>query len=95
MLGFGETDAEIVETMNDLRKIGVTVLTYGQYLRPSDWHVPVAEYVKPEVFEKFKKLGEEMGFAYVASGPFVRSSYRAGELFIKNVLAKAIIQDLT
>ena len=86
MLGLGEKDEEVIEVMKDLRKIRVTILTFGQYLRPSDWHVPLVEYVTPEKFEYFKKKGEEMGFAYVASGPFVRSSYRAGELFIKNIV---------
>jgi lipoic acid synthetase len=88
MLGLGEKDEEVIEAMRDLRAIGVSIVTFGQYLRPSLWHVPVAEYVTPEKFGHFRKAGEEMGFAYVASGPFVRSSYRAGELFMKNVLKK-------
>lgn len=86
MLGLGETDDEIVAAMKDLRAIGVDILTLGQYLRPSSWHLAVAEYVSPEKFNKLKLTGESLGFKYVAAGPFVRSSYRAGELFVKNVL---------
>ena len=86
IVGFGETDQEILQTMKDLRAVGVDILTIGQYLRPSDWHLPVADYVSPEKFEFYKAMGEDIGFSYVASGPFVRSSYRAGELFVKNVL---------
>lgn len=86
MLGLGETEDEIVEAMRDLRDISVDILTLGQYLRPSSLHLPVAEYVSPEKFNKLKLIGEGLGFRYVAAGPFVRSSYRAGELFVKNVL---------
>lgn len=88
MLGLGETETEIVESMNDLLAIGVGILTLGQYLRPSSWHLPVAEYVSPEKFNKLKLAGERLGFKYVAAGPFVRSSYRAGELFVKSVLQR-------
>ncbi len=88
MLGLGETEDEIVEVMKDLREINVDILTLGQYLRPSSWHLAVAEYVAPERFNKLKRIGEGLGFRYVAAGPFVRSSYRAGELFVKNVLNK-------
>lgn len=86
MLGLGEQDGEVIETVKDLRAIGVDILTIGQYLRPSSWHLVVEEFVPPEKFEWFKQGAEKLGFLYVASGPFVRSSYRAGELFIKNVL---------
>lgn len=86
IVGFGETDEEILQTMKDLRAVGVDFLTIGQYLRPSDWHLAVAEYVSPEKFEFYKAMGEEAGFLYVAAGPFVRSSYRAGELFVKNAI---------
>lgn len=86
IVGFGETDKEIVHAMKDLRKVDVDFLTIGQYLRPSDWHLPVTEYVPPERFDFFKMMGEEVGFKYVAAGPFVRSSYRAGELFAKSIL---------
>lgn len=89
MLGLGETGEEVVEAMRDLRGVGVDILTLGQYLRPSSWHLAVAEYVAPERFNKLKLIGEGLGFKYVAAGPFVRSSYRAGELFVKNVLKNA------
>jgi lipoic acid synthetase len=86
IVGFGETDREIIHTMKDLLKNEVDFLTIGQYLRPSDWHLPVAEYVDPEKFKFYQMIGEDLGFKYVASGPFVRSSYRAGELFVKSLL---------
>ncbi len=85
ILGFGETEEEIIETMEDLRKIDVDFLTLGQYLRPSRKHLPVIEYVSLEKFERLKKIGEELGFKYVASGPLVRSSYRAGEFFVQSI----------
>lgn len=86
IVGFGETEEEVLQTMDDLRAAGVDILTVGQYLRPSSWHIEVSEYVHPSVFEKYKRAGEEKMFLYVTAGPFVRSSYRAGELFVKNVL---------
>lgn len=86
MLGLGEQDGEVLETMKDLRAICADILTIGQYLRPSSWHLAVEEFVPPEKFDWFKEEAEKLGFLYVASGPFVRSSYRAGELFIKNIL---------
>lgn len=86
MLGFGESQDEVIQTMKDLKNIDVSILTFGQYLRPSMSHIEVTEYVNPEKFNYFKKIGEELGFLYVASGPFVRSSYKAGELFIKNII---------
>lgn len=88
MLGCGEKPEEIRQTMRDLRAIDVNVVTFGQYLRPSERHMKVHEYVTPEAFAMWKKEAEELGFLYVASGPMVRSSYRAGEYFIKNVLEK-------
>ncbi len=88
MLGLGEQDGEVEQAMKDLRNIDVDIFTLGQYLRPSDWHLKVEEYVHPSVFASFKEQGEQLGFRFVASGPFVRSSYRAGELFIKNIIAK-------
>ena len=72
--------------MKDLRAINVEIFTLGQYLRPASWHIPVDSFIAPEQFDFYRKKGEELGFLYVASGPFVRSSYKAGELFIKNVL---------
>lgn len=86
MLGLGETRGETLETMRDLRSHRVDILTLGQYLRPSDWHLPVQEYVSPEVFEDLREAGERMGFTYVAAGPLVRSSYRAGEFFLEKVV---------
>jgi lipoyl synthase len=77
MLGLGETDEEVIETMQDLRSVGVDILTLGQYLQPTPKHLPVAEFVTPERFEKYRLLGLEMGFRYVESGPLVRSSYHA------------------
>ena len=85
IVGFGEKSEEIIETMKDLRQNKVDIVTLGQYLRPSDWHVQVSEYVTPETFKFYEQKGEEIGFMYVASGPFVRSSYKAGELFVKGV----------
>ena len=87
--GFGETEEEIKQAMTDLRAKDVDFLTIGQYLRPSDWHLEVSEYVSPDQFKKYEEMGKEFGFRYIASGPFVRSSYRAGELFIKNVVEKS------
>jgi lipoic acid synthetase len=86
MLGLGETRQEVLDTMRDLRSAGVDIVTLGQYLRPSAWHLPVQDYVPPEVFDGFRDAGEAMGFAYVAAGPLVRSSYRAGEFFLEKVI---------
>lgn len=83
MLGLGETDDEIIDTMLDLRDCGVDILTLGQYLQPTSRHLPIVEYVTPEKFEYWREFGEEeIGFKFVASGPLVRSSYRAGEFFV-------------
>ena len=77
MLGLGESEQEILETMQDLRNVGVEVLTLGQYLQPTLKHLPVVEFINPEKFEYYKIKGLEMGFRYVESGPLVRSSYHA------------------
>ncbi|MCW5939938.1 MAG: lipoyl synthase [Fimbriimonadaceae bacterium] len=77
MLGLGETKDEVVRTLEDLRDAGVAAVTIGQYLRPTMRHLPVVEYVHPDVFKEYEKIGDAMGFAFVASGPFVRSSYNA------------------
>jgi lipoyl synthase len=69
-----------------LRNVGVDVVTFGQYMRPTKRHMKVSEYVTPEKFDVWKRVAENMGFLYVASGPLVRSSYKAGEAFIENVL---------
>lgn len=86
MLGLGEQDDEIRETLRDLRAHGVDIVTFGQYLQPSSWHLPVAEYVSPAKFDQWAKEAKELGFLYIASGPLVRSSYRAGELFMKGLI---------
>ncbi len=77
MVGLGETDAEIEQTMKDLLEQGVDILTIGQYLQPSKKHLPVAEFVTPQKFEEYKRIGEDLGFGHVESGPLVRSSYHA------------------
>ncbi len=77
MLGLGERVEEVVETMRDLRSVDVDILTLGQYLQPTVKHLGVVEFIAPEVFEDLKKIGLEMGFRYVESGPLVRSSYHA------------------
>ncbi|MCC6409360.1 MAG: lipoyl synthase [Planctomycetes bacterium] len=81
MLGLGETHEEVVESLERLRAAEVDFLTLGQYLRPTENHAPVREYVHPDRFLAYQKLGEQLGFRYVASGPLVRSSYKAGEFF--------------
>ncbi len=75
MLGLGETEQEVLESMDDLRSVGVDILTLGQYLQPTREHLPVAEFIHPDVFARFKALGLEKGFRFVESGPLVRSSY--------------------
>ena len=77
MLGLGESEEEVIETMEDLRSVGVDILTLGQYLQPTKKHLPVAEFITPEQFKKFELKGLEMGFRFVESGPLVRSSYHA------------------
>jgi lipoic acid synthetase len=88
MVGLGETEGEVIQTMQDLRAVGVDILTLGQYLRPTQRHIEVREYVHPDQFARYRQLGEELGFLYVAAGPLVRSSYRAGEFFMTSVLRK-------
>ena len=87
MLGVGEYDHEVYQTLADLRERGVDVVTLGQYLQPSRSHLEVSEFVHPDAFDTWKRVAEEeLDFRYCASGPMVRSSYRAGELFIESVL---------
>ncbi len=86
MVGLGETQEEIESSLRDLRAADVDFLTVGQYLRPSPKHAPVREYVTPERFFEIQKLGESLGFKYVASGPLVRSSYKAGEFFAARLI---------
>ncbi|KAL2431583.1 Lipoyl synthase, mitochondrial [Exophiala dermatitidis] len=88
MLGLGEREDQVWDALRELRAIDVDVVTFGQYMRPTKRHMPVHEYVTPDVFEQWRVRSLEMGFLYVASGPLVRSSYKAGEAFIENVLKK-------
>ncbi|MEB3286870.1 MAG: lipoyl synthase [Vampirovibrionales bacterium] len=89
MLGLGETADEVYQCMQDLRAHGVDILTLGQYLQPTPKHLAVEDYITPAQFDAWKKIAEdELGFAYCASGPLVRSSYRAGEFFIKGIIEK-------
>uniref|UniRef100_A0A3B4WFB3 Lipoic acid synthetase n=1 Tax=Seriola lalandi dorsalis TaxID=1841481 RepID=A0A3B4WFB3_SERLL len=88
MLGLGETDQQIRDTLTGLREAGVDCLTLGQYMQPTKRHLKVEEYVTPERFAHWEKVGNDMGFVYTASGPLVRSSYKAGEFFLKNLLEK-------
>ena len=82
-MGIGESDEEVEETLSDLRAAaGVDIVTLGQYLQPTPRHAPVERFVEPERFAAWQKLGHELGFAYVASGPLVRSSYHAAEAFV-------------
>lgn len=77
MLGLGETEGEVVETMNDLRAVGVSIMTIGQYLQPSKKHLSVLEFITPKQFDKYKEIGLSLGFQHVESSPLVRSSYHA------------------
>eukprot|EP01122_Echinamoeba_exundans_P002403 TRINITY_DN12347_c0_g1_i1.p1 TRINITY_DN12347_c0_g1~~TRINITY_DN12347_c0_g1_i1.p1 ORF type:complete len:386 (-),score=58.12 TRINITY_DN12347_c0_g1_i1:18-1175(-) len=86
MLGVGETDDQVRQTMEDLRRIGVEALTLGQYLQPTKKHMKVEEYIHPDKFEHWRIEGEKLGFKYVASGPLVRSSYKAGEYYLSNIV---------
>ncbi|KAH8662503.1 lipoic acid synthetase precursor [Xylariales sp. PMI_506] len=86
MLGLGEQEQEVMDALKELRKVGVDVVTFGQYMRPTKRHLKVEKYVTPEEFEMWRERAIDMGFLYVASGPLVRSSYKAGEAFIENVL---------
>ncbi len=83
MVGFGESEGEVLGVLNDLREAGCDMLTIGQYLRPSKEHLPVVEYIHPDKFEYYKQEGEKLGFLYVASAPLVRSSFNAEEALEK------------
>jgi lipoyl synthase len=91
MVGFGETEEEVAECLRDLRAADVDIVTFGQYLRPSQEkrHLPVLEYVTPTQFARYQEMAEALGFLYVASGPLVRSSYKAGELFLEGMIRGA------
>jgi len=86
MLGLGESEEEVIQTIKDLRSVGVSILTLGQYLQPTPKHLPLVEFIAPEKFNWLREIAEKMGFVYVASGPLVRSSYRAAEFFLEKNL---------
>ncbi|MDX9730478.1 MAG: lipoyl synthase [Bdellovibrionales bacterium] len=88
MLGLGEEQDEVMQTLRDLRAVGCDVVTFGQYLQPTKRHLKVEKFVTPEEFADWQKVAEDLGFLYVASGPLVRSSYRAGEFFMKGMIEK-------
>ncbi|HLT28766.1 MAG TPA: lipoyl synthase [Myxococcaceae bacterium] len=88
MVGLGETDEELEQTFRDLREVGVDVLTLGQYLQPSQYHLKVERFVTPQQFDAYRQAAEAHGFLYVASGPLVRSSYRAAEFFMKGLMER-------
>jgi len=88
MLGLGETEEQLYHVLQELRKVDVDVVTFGQYMRPTKRHMKVEEYITPAAFELWRQRALDMGFLYCASGPLVRSSYKAGEAFIENVLKK-------
>jgi lipoic acid synthetase len=88
MLGLGETDEELEQTFKHCREVGVDVLTLGQYLQPSQYHLRVERFVTPEQFAEYKKVAERQGFLYVAAGPLVRSSYRAAEFFLRGLMER-------
>ena len=88
MVGLGEKKDDVYRAMNDLREHQVDILTLGQYLQPSPKHLKVQEFIHPDIFKQYEEMGKELGFMYVASGPLVRSSYRAGELFLRGKIAE-------
>ena len=88
MLGLGESHSEILSALKDLRAVGCDVVTFGQYLRPQKRHLPVQRFIPPEEFRECQQIAKDMGFVYCASGPLVRSSYRAGEYFMSALIEK-------
>lgn len=92
MVGLGETDDEVLETMRDLRSAGVDVVTLGQYLRPTPKHHEVVRFVTPETFDGYAAEATKMGFLYAASGPLVRSSYKAAEVFLRSLLTEGDVE---
>lgn len=86
MVGLGETKEEVIQALKDLREVDCDIITIGQYLRPSEKHLEVKSYVHPDIFKFYEETAKELGFLFVASGPFVRSSYKAGEAFMENLL---------
>jgi lipoyl synthase len=95
MLGLGETDEEVIQSLHDLRAVGCDVVTFGQYLQPTEKHLKVIDYISPEKFKWWQQTAEQMGFLYVASGPLVRSSYRAGEFFMHGLIKKKQLEGKT
>ena len=89
MVGLGESDSELEQAFSDLRGVGVDVVTIGQYLQPSPYHLKVERFVHPQQFAEYKAMAESFGFLYVASGPLVRSSYRAAEFFMKGLMERS------
>ena len=85
MLGLGETREEVIKLLNDLRRVRCDFLTIGQYLQPRADRLPVVRYIPPEEYEEYERIGEEMGFKLVASGPFVRSSFHAAQMFERHL----------
>ncbi|XP_067892715.1 lipoyl synthase, mitochondrial [Heterodontus francisci] len=92
MLGLGETDEQVYATLKELREAGVDCVTLGQYMQPTKRHLKVDEYITPEKFKHWENVGNELGFLYTASGPLVRSSYKAGEYFLKKLLNKRMAE---
>jgi lipoic acid synthetase len=88
MLGCGETDEEILQTLDDLLKAGCTVVSIGQYLQPTPKHHEVDRFVTPEEFRRYESCAYELGFSFAVAGPFVRSSYRSGELLQSAVVRR-------
>jgi len=88
MLGLGESDEEVLQAMRDLRAVGCDIVTFGQYLQPTKRHLKVIEFITPEKFKFWEDQAKLMGFLYCASGPLVRSSYKAGEFFMKGIIEK-------
>ncbi len=94
MLGLGEKRQEVISALEDLRGVDCDIVTFGQYLAPTNRHkkyLPVVEYIEPEIFDIFSQEAKKMGFLYAASGPLVRSSYKAGEFFIKSMIKKSTV----
>jgi lipoic acid synthetase len=92
MVGLGETEEQVIQAMKDLRANGCDILTIGQYMKPREKTLAVKEYVPPDQFKRYEEMGKRLGFLYVASAPFVRSSYRAGELFMRGILEKGRLE---
>ena len=80
MVGLGESEAEVTQVLKDLKNAACDIVTIGQYLRPSKGNLPVVEYVHPDIFDHYRQIGTDLGFKYIASGPFVRSSYHASDI---------------